>query len=331
MNTSTASSAGTTAVHGLIDARLVKIEDVARDTKTYTFQRVEGGKLPAYKPGAHIDLHLPNGLLRQFSLVVPVSDPDSYTVGVKRDENSRGGSRYIIEQMKVGDQIKISAPRNNFPLVENAEHVVLFAGGIGVTPIWCMAQELEARGSSWKIHYACRSQADMAFMNELKKLDPNKVHLHFDDEAGGKIMDLGPAIAEAPANAHFYCCGPNPMLKAFEAAAASRPKANVHIEYFTAKEEAAANELGGFWVELAKSGEEYFIPPGKKVLEVLFDAGVDVDYSCELGICGACETRVISGSVVHHDSVMSEEEQAAGDKVMICCCGCTSERLVLDM
>jgi ferredoxin-NADP reductase len=234
--------------------------------------------------------------------------------------------------MKVGDQIKISTPRNNFPLVENAEHVVLVAGGIGITPIWCMAQELAAQGRSWKIHYACRSQADMAFLSELKKLDPKFVHLHFDDEASGKVMDLAAAVAEAPAKAHFYCCGPNPMLKAFEAAAASRPKANVHVEYFTPKEDAAAADgLGGFWVELAKSGEEYFIPPGKKVLEVLFDAGVDVDYSCELGICGACETKVISGIPVHHDSVLSEEEQATNEKVMICCCGCKTERLVLDM
>jgi len=332
MNTTSSTSAPSgTAAHGLIDARLTKIEDVARDTKIFTFQRVDGGKLPAYKPGAHIDLHLPNGMLRQFSLTVPVSDPDGYTVGVKRDENSRGGSRYIIEQMKVGDLIKISAPRNNFPLVENADHVVLVAGGIGITPIWCMAQELEAQSRSWKIHYACRSQADMAFLSDLKKLDPERVHLHFDDEAGGKVLDLTAAIAEAPANAHFYCCGPNPMLKAFEAAAASRPRANVHIEYFTAKEEASANELGGFWVELTRSGEEYFIPPGKKVLEVLFDAGVDVDYSCELGICGACETRVISGTPIHHDSVLSEEEQASNEKVMICCCGCATERLVLDM
>jgi ferredoxin-NADP reductase len=333
MSTTTTSSAAapTPSAHGLIDARLSKIEDVARDTKIFTFQRVDGGKLPAYKAGAHIDLHLPNGMLRQFSLTVPASDPDGYTVGVKRDENSRGGSRYIIEQMKVGDQIKISAPRNNFPLVEDAVHVVLVAGGIGITPIWCMAQELETQGRSWKIHYACRSQADMAFLSDLKKLNPERVHLHFDDEAGGKVLDLAAAIAEAPADAHFYCCGPNPMLKAFEAAAASRPRANVHIEYFTAKEEASANELGGFWVELAKSGEEYFIPPGRKVLEVLFDAGVDVDYSCELGICGACETKVISGTPIHHDSVLSEEEQAGNDKVMICCCGCATERLVLDM
>jgi vanillate O-demethylase ferredoxin subunit len=120
------------------------------------------------------------------------------------------------------------------------------------------------------------------------------------------------------------------MLKAFEAAAASRPRSNVHVEYFTPKEEAAGT-LGGFWVELARSGEEYFIPEGRKILEVLYEAGIDVDYSCELGICGECVTRVISGIPEHHDSVLSEEEQAANDKAMICCAGCKSERLVLDM
>ena len=314
---------------GLIDARVTAIEDVARDTKLYTFARTQGGTLPPYAPGAHIDLHLPNGLVRQFSLVVPDSTPDKYVVGVKRDAASRGGSSYIIEQMRVGDQIKISPPRNNFPLVENAEHVVLIAGGIGITPIWCMVQQLVALKRSWKLYYACQSRQDMAFLEELKKLDP--VHLHFDDETEGKFLDLAAAIEAAPQNAHFYCCGPNPMLKAFETAATNRPRGNIHIEYFTPKDDGTSGHMGGFWVELARSGEEYFIPEGKKVLEVLFDAGVDVDYSCELGICGACETRVISGIPEHHDSVLSEEEQATNEKVMICCCGCKSERLVLDM
>jgi ferredoxin-NADP reductase len=335
MDTATAPSAAgakptPAAASHLIDARLTGITPVARDTNLYTFQRLDGARLPAYKPGAHIDLHLPNGLVRQFSLVVPGADPESYTVGVKRDENSRGGSRYIVEQMKVGDQIKISAPRNNFPLVENAEHVALFAGGIGITPIWCMAQELAALGRSWKLYYACRSRADMAFIEALEKFDDKFRHLHFDDEAG-KVLDIGAAIAETPASAHLYCCGPNPMLKAFEAAAANRPRGLVHVEYFTPKDDAAGAATGGFWVELARSGEEYFIPEGKKILEVLYEAGVDVDYSCELGICGACETRVISGIPEHHDSVLSEEEQAANEKVMICCAGCKTERLVLDM
>jgi len=173
---SVASSAHLPPPHtALIGARLTKIEDAARDTKLYTFARAEGGKLPPYTPGAHIDLHLPNGLVRQFSLVVPNSDPDNYVVGVKRDAASRGGSRYIIEEMRVGNEIKISAPRNTFPLVVNAEHVVLIAGGIGITPIWCMAQELAARKRSWKLHYACQSRQDMAFLDALQKLDPQFV------------------------------------------------------------------------------------------------------------------------------------------------------------
>ena len=313
----------------LIDVQVSEIETVARDTNVYTFRRPDGARLPAYKPGAHIDIHLPNGLIRQFSLLNPAADPESYVVAIKLDAASRGGSRYIFDDLRVGHALKIGVPRNNFPLVENAEHVVLFAGGIGITPVWCMAQQLAAQNRSWELYYSCRSRADMAFFATLEKLGPERVHLHFDDEANGKFLDLAGAIGKAPADAHFYCCGPNPMLGAFEAAAAARPHHNVHVEYFTPKAEAATT--GGFWVELARSGEEYYIPEGKKILEVLYEAGVDVDYSCELGICGECVTRVISGIPEHRDSVLSEEEQAANDKVMICCCGSKSERLVLDM
>ena len=333
MSTLNATSTSPTALpektSGLISVRLTAVTPVAKDTNLYTFKRVEGGPLPAYKPGAHIDLHLPIGLVRQFSLVVPNTDPDIYVVGVKRDAESRGGSRYIIDEMRVGQDIKISAPRNHFPLVESGEPVVLIAGGIGITPIWCMTQELVAQDRPWQLYYSCRTREEMAFLETLKTLDPACVHLHLDDEADGTFLDLKAIVAIAPENAHLYCCGPKPMLAAFEAAASGWPKGHIHVEYFTAKQEAAT--IGGFWVELARSGEEYYIPEGKKVLEVLFEAGVDVDYSCELGICGACETHVISGIPEHHDSVLSEEEQAANDKVMICCCGCKTERLVLDM
>jgi tetrachlorobenzoquinone reductase len=339
MSTVTTSSAASAALpektSGLISVRLTAVAPVAKDTNLYTFKRVEGGPLPGYKPCAHIDLHLPIGLVRQFSLVVPHTDPEIYIVGVKRDAESRGGSRYIIDEMRVGQDVKISAPRNHFPLVESGEPVVLIAGGIGITPIWCMtqeliAQDLAAQDRPWQLYYSCRAREEMAFLETLKTLDQARVHLHLDDEADGKFLDLKAIVTAAPENAHLYCCGPKPMLTAFEAAAAGRPKGHVHVEYFTAKENEAST-IGGFWVELARSGEEYYIPEGKKVLEVLYEAGVDVDYSCELGICGACETRVISGIPEHHDSVLSEEEQAANDKVMICCCGCKSERLVLDL
>src|SRR5580658_980956 len=145
------------AAAGLIDARLTAITPVAKDTNLYTFQRTDGAALPAYAPGAHIDLHLPNGMIRQFSLCAPNTDPESYIVGIKRDPESRGGSRYIFDEMRVGHEIKISAPRNNFPLAEDAEQIVLIAGGIGITPVWCMAQELAALGRSWRLYYACRS------------------------------------------------------------------------------------------------------------------------------------------------------------------------------
>jgi len=326
----TAASAETAPVKapdGLIDVRVTAIRYAARDTHLYEFTRLDGQPLPAYEPGAHIDLHLPNGLTRQYSLIEAEPDPASYTVGIKRDPASRGGSRYIHDELRVGKTLKISAPRNNFPLVENAGHVLLFAGGIGITPIWCMVQRLAKLGRPWTLHYACRSRADMAFLKALEAMTSSK--FHFDEESGGKFLDVAAIVAGAPKDAHLYCCGPTPMLQAFESATTNWPREQIHIEYFTPKQEAAKS--GGFTVELARSGKEFIIPEGKTILQVLLDAGVDVDYSCELGICGACEQRVISGEPEHRDAILTEEEQASNTKVMICCAGCKSERLVLDL
>jgi len=312
---------------GLIDVRVNAIRYAARDTHLYEFTPLDGKPLPAYEPGAHIDLHLPNGLIRQYSLIKAEPDPASYTVGIKRDPASRGGSRYIHDDLGVGKSLKISAPRNNFPLVENAAHVVLFAGGIGITPIWCMVQRLEKLGRSWQLYYACRSRSDMAFLQALEAMAG--AQFHFDEESAGKFLDVASIAAHAPKDAHLYCCGPTPMLKAFETATADWPREQIHIEYFTPKQ--AADKTGGYVVELARSGQEFVIPEGKSILQVLLDAGIDVDYSCELGICGACEQRVISGIPEHRDAILTEEEQAANTKVMICCAGCKSDRLVLDL
>ena len=322
-----ASTAAAPASEGLIEVRLTAIRYAARDTHLFEFARTDGKPLPAYQPGSHIDMHLPNGIVRQYSLLEPEPDPRTYAIGVKRDPASRGGSRYVHDELRVGKTLKISAPRNNFPLIENAGHVVLIAGGIGITPIWCMVQRLAKLGRPWTLHYACRSRADMAFLAQLETTQ--NAHFHFDDEMGGKFLDVGAIVAAAPADAHLYCCGPTPMLKAFETATADRPREQVHIEYFTPKQEAAKS--GGFTVELARSGKEFVIPEGKTILQVLLDAGIDVDYSCELGICGACEQRVISGIPEHRDAILTEEEQASNTKVMICCAGCKTERLVLDL
>jgi ferredoxin-NADP reductase len=315
------------AAEALIDVRLTAIRYAARDTNIYELSSADGKLLPAYQPGAHVDLHLPNGIVRQYSLLEPEPRPHRYMIGVKRDPASRGGSRCVHEDLRVGNPLKISAPRNNFGLVEDASHVLLFAGGIGITPIWCMVQRLEKLGRSWKLYYACRSRSDMAFLQTLESMASSE--FHFDDEAGGKFLDVAGIIAAAPQDAHLYCCGPTPMLKAFEAATANWPRDRIHVEYFTPKQEPA--KTGGFVVELARSGREFVIPEGKTILQVLLDAGVDVDYSCELGICGACEQRVVSGVPEHRDAILTEEEQASNTKVMICCAGCKSERLVLDL
>lgn len=320
--------AAATAPDTLIEVRLIAIRYLARDTSLFEFESVDKRPLPGYEPGAHIDVHLPNGLVRNYSLTLAVPEPSRYAVGIKRDPASRGGSRFIHDELRVGTILTIGGPRNNFRLHEDAAHTVLIAGGIGITPIWCMAQRLKALGRDWRLHYACRSREDMAFRHELEAMP--QATLHFDDESGGQFLDVAAIVAAAPKDAHLYCCGPAPMLQAFEAATKDWPRDQVHVEYFTAKE-LPPTKKGGFTVALARSGVEYFIPEGETILNVLLDAGIDIDYSCELGICGACEQRVISGIPEHRDSILSEEEQAENKRVMICCAGCKTERLVLDL
>jgi ferredoxin-NADP reductase len=315
------------AAEELIEVRVAEVSVAAKDTNLYELRRADGKLLPAAEPGAHIDVILPNGKQRQYSLTACESNPERYLIGVKRDPASRGGSTFMHDQVKPGTTFKIRPPRNHFPLVEDAEHVVLIAGGIGITPIFCMVQRLAALGRSFKLYYSCRSRPDMAFREELEKYE--QVHLHCDDESGGKFLDMAAIAAEAPKNAHLYCCGPLPMLKAFEAATADWPRKQIHVEYFAPKQEPA--KAGGFVVELAKSGQEFIIPEGKTILQVLLDAGIYVDYSCELGICGLCQTPLVSGTPEHRDAFLTDEQKAANDTVMICCAGSLSDRLLLDL
>lgn len=311
----------------LLDVRLIAIRYAARDTHLFEFALMNGAVLPAAEPGAHVDIHLPNGIERSYSLTIPESEPRSYTVGIKLDAQGRGGSKYFFDAMKVGQTLKISEPRNNFELVESAGHVVLIAGGIGITPIWSMTQRLASLGRSFELHYSCRSRADMAFLDKLQGMD--QAHLHFDDEHGGRFLDLGAIVKAAPKPSHFYCCGPNPMLRAFEGTTKHLPPDQVHVEYFTPREERSL--AGGFVVQLARSGKEFAIPPGKSILEVLRAEGLELSYSCEEGVCGACETPLISGIPDHRDSVLNPTERAANKVIMICCSGCKGDKLVLDI
>ena len=310
----------------LIPVQLRSVSQEARDTRIYEFASSDGRPLPVGQPGSHIGLHLPNGVVRQYSLVTCDGDPQSYVVGVKRDANSRGGSAYIYDELHEGAIIQVEPPRNNFPLDESASETIFVAGGIGITPIHSMVRRLVRLGHRWRLFYACRSREDAVFADELKLLGNST--FHFDDEAKGHL-DIARIVADAPAGVHLYCCGPVPMLTAFEAATRTRPASQIHVEYFAARQEAAVK--GGFTIELAKSKSRFFVPRGCTILQVLRENRINVPASCEQGICAACETRVIAGVPDHRDSILSEPEKKANKSMFVCCSGSLTPTLVLDL
>jgi len=283
-----------------------------------------------FEAGSHIDLHLPNGLVRSYSLLNAPSDQGRYVVGILRDRSSRGGSRYVHEQLRVGTQLQISQPRNNFALDTRASHSVLVAGGIGITPIYCMFRQLLALGRSAELIYCARSRAEAALVEEISGLGA-KVLYHFNDEKGG-LPDLASYLAGRPADTHFYCCGPTPMLDAFEQTCERLGYPHAHIERFTAAEVAPSEDAqASYSVELSKSGKTVSVEPGLNLLDVLLEAGCDIEYSCREGVCGSCETRVLEGDVDHRDGVLTKAERAANKSMMVCVSGCKSRRLVLDL
>lgn len=311
----------------LLSLRLTAVRYAALDTHLFEFSSTDGAPLPAYDPGAHIDVHMPGGLMRQYSLARPYRADQPYLVGIKLDAGTRGGSRYMHESARVGRLFRIGGPRNNFPLKEDAPHSVLIAGGIGITPVWCMAQRLEEIGASFELHYAVRARADAVFLEELERMAP-KLRLHVDAEAQA-VLDVPAILRAAPQGAHLYCCGPGPMLQAFEAASADWPEAQRHVEYFSAPQLKPIE--GGFVVVLGKSGREFIVAPGTTILETLRAAGLNVPASCEQGVCGACETKILEGTPDHRDLLLTPAEKASGKTLMICCSGSLSERLVLDL
>ena len=288
----------------------------------------QGDELPAFAAGAHIDLHLPNGVTRSYSLWNSPQERRRYVIGVLRDRNSRGGSRYVHEQLRVGATLKIGAPRNNFPLDETAARSVLVAGGIGITPIYGMLNELRRLGRPAELLYCARSRGEAAFVDQL--LGGEGVRTHFDEEAGAP-PDLRAYLAAQPADAHFYCCGPTPMLNAFEALCAELGLANVHLERFAPAEPVTAMQGSDYECLLAHSEKVVLVPAGKSLLDALLEAGANVDYSCREGVCGSCETTVLDGVPDHRDGVLSRAERESGKTMMVCVSGCKGRRLVLDL
>ena len=317
-----------TAADDTIDMRLTAIIYGGDGTNLFEFRTLDGQDVPPFSAGAHVDVNLPNGSIRQYSIASSQADRTRYLLGVKLEENGRGGSRFLHEQVRVGSVLKIGLPRNNFPLNENAASSVFIAGGIGITPILCMIDRLTTLGLDFKLHYAVRARPE-ALLAQIDEAD-ERISLHVDDEQDGRLLDIAAIVASAAPDAELYCCGPAPMLAAFEAACASRLPQRVHLERFSAPDNVAATG-GAYTVELAKSKRSISVQPGQTLLQALQEAGLKIKVSCEQGICGTCETRVIAGLPDHRDMILSEEEKASNETMMVCCSGSLSPTLVLDL
>jgi ferredoxin-NADP reductase len=303
-------------------------EAVAEDVVAVELTDPDGATLPAWTPGAHVDLVLSDSLTRQYSLCGSAADRRKWRIGVLKDPGSRGGSAFVHEQLQVGSTVRVRGPRNHFPLI-TAPRYRFIAGGIGITPLIPMISEAHAAGADWQLLYGGRRRDSMAFVAELAA-HGDRVRLHPQDELG--MLDL-PSVLERPQPGTLvYCCGPEGLLTAVESHCREWPAGSLHVERFSAKPQEPAPEGDtAFELVLQRSGITLEVPADVSVLEVCEDAGVSVLGSCYEGICGTCETAVIDGVPDHRDSVLTEDEQAVGDVMMICVSRCKGPRLTLDL
>lgn len=299
----------------LLQLRVTTIRQETPAVRVFELVDPQGRALPAFSAGAHIDVHIPGGLVRQYSLCNSPAETHRYVIAVLNVENGRGGSRAMHDSIRVGQTIAVSEPRNHFPLSAGAGRYLLLAGGIGVTPILAMADTVRRAGREFSLVYCTRSPRDTPFLASLSEYH-DSVRFHHDGGDPARAFDLAALLSDIKAGTEVYCCGPRGFMDAVRRAAAHWPAGTVHFEDFNP---AAADDDddGPFTVEIASTGERYQVPPEKTILEVLREAGMDCDSSCEAGLCGVCCVSYSDGAVIHRDSVLTDDERAG--QVAICC------------
>jgi len=293
----------------------------------------DGAPLPSFAAGSHVDVQVPGGPTRQYSLCNDPAETHRYLIAVLRDAASRGGSSAMHDRVNVGDLLTISAPKNHFALAHDAASHLLLAGGIGVTPLLCMAERLAIVGAPFEMHYCTRSPARTAFAARIGASGyAPQVHFHHDDGPAPQRLDIAALLAAPPAGRHLYVCGPQGFMDAVLASARAQgwPEDRIHYEFFGATPAPAGGD-GAFEVMLASSGRVIPVAADRSIVQALADAGVTVATSCEQGVCGTCLTRVIDGLPEHRDLYLTPEEQAANDQMLPCCSRARSPRLVLDL
>ncbi|MBD9668188.1 oxidoreductase [Variovorax sp. VRV01] len=311
----------------------VRVERISRETpEILAFELIHpwGRALPEYEAGAHIDVHMPGGFSRQYSLARAPSNTGSYVIGVKREAESRGGSASMHERVRKGDLLAISAPRNTFALREEAKHHLLLAGGIGMTPLLAMAQALAARGASFTLCVFARSEEHLAFADALHSpaLAPH-LRLHLDQGDASQRIDLRALLAERAPDTHLYVCGPGGFMKAVREAAAHWPGDTLHAEYFAAPTDANTSTGLPFTLKLAQRGISVPVAADQTAVDALHEVGIDIPVSCQQGLCGTCVVEGDGEGAEHRDFCLTGSERR--HKVALCCSRAKGLELVLQL
>jgi vanillate O-demethylase ferredoxin subunit len=313
----------------LLTVTVAEIREVASGIKSFELRAASGDALPAFEPGAHIDVHLASDLVRQYSLCGDPRWRDRYLLAVKEEPESRGGSRHMHRALRPGDALTIGRPRNNFPLAPGATRHILFAGGIGITPLFSMARHLAADGAGFEMHCFFRSEAHAAFREELEF-----AVFRYGDSPESVSAYAAEIIAGLTPSEHVYVCGPWPFMNAIAGlAGAHLPAESVHLEHFSAD----ASALGprgddtAFTVRLARSGREIAVAADQSIVAALDAAGIAPPTYCREGLCGTCVTEVMAGTPDHRDALLPPEEHQKGDKMLICVSRSLTPLLVLDL
>ena len=317
----------------MLRVRVTRKVREAEDICSFELAAEDGSPLPAFSAGSHVDVQLPGGITRPYSLCNDPAETHRYLIAVLREPASRGGSAAMHEQVHVGSLLQIGLPKNHFALAHEAPRHLLMAGGIGVTPILCMAERLAATGADFEMHHATRSLARTPFLGRIRDAGfASRVALHLDDGEPAQRLDIPAVIAAQPPGTHLYVCGPRGFMDAVlgAARAAGWAEGHLHVEVFAAEVQPQAGD-GGFELQLASNGRIIAVGAQQTVLAALAEAGVFVPSSCEQGVCGTCLTRVLAGTPDHRDQYLLPEEQAAGDQFLPCCSRAKSPRLVLDL
>ncbi len=298
--------------HTPIDLLVRTIRLEAQRILSFELVHPSGEDLPPVEAGAHVDVHLPGGLVRSYSLAGDPDDRKRWQLGVLREADGTGGSRAMHERVRVGASLRIDSPRNAFPLAANADHSILLAGGIGITPIKAMSHALIRSNASFELHYCARGQANVAFVDELKSLVPaDRLHFHFDGGDPERGLDIAGLLSEPAPGTHVYYCGPPGFMAACEQASAHWPSDNVHREYFKAPaqdSDVAAND-GSFTLHLVKSGQTITVEPDQSIVRAIELNGGRVPTSCLSGLCGTCKVNYLDGEVEHRDYILSDDEK----------------------